>query len=113
LHGFLQRAGRITRIDFPGSKATIVTRINDAGQVVGFYGSDPSVPALSLPHGFLLEHGVFTPIHVPGAVETRPFGINNAGHIVGEYVDTSHRSHGFLFENGVFTTIDAPGGAGT
>jgi uncharacterized membrane protein len=87
LHGFRQRHGTVSVIDFPGATGTIVTRINDAGQIVGACGNESNVPALELPHGFLLDHGVFTPIDVPGAVETRPFSINNKGQIVGEYVD--------------------------
>jgi probable HAF family extracellular repeat protein len=113
LHGFVRRHERITRIDFPGAKGTLVTKVNDVGQIVGTYGNEPNVPALELPHGFLLDNGVFTKIEVPGAVETRPFGINNAGQIVGEYVDEARKSHGFRFADGVFTTLDAPGGTST
>lgn len=122
LHGFLRDQSGFTPIDFPGAKATLVARMNAAGQIVGAYGHDDNTPALQLPHGFLLDDGVFTKIDVPGALETRPFGINNRGQVVGEYVDADGRSHGFLLDNGLdrrslgeggFTTIDAPGSAGT
>jgi probable HAF family extracellular repeat protein len=113
LHGFLRRSGEITTIDFPGAQGTFAARVNDVGQVVGFYGTEPNVPAANLPHGFLLDNGVFTKIDVPGAVETRPFGINNAGQIVGEYVDEARTLHGFLFAEGVYTTIDAPDSTAT
>jgi probable HAF family extracellular repeat protein len=114
-HGFLRRRGEITTIDFPGAQGTFAARVNDVGQVVGFYGTEPNVPAASLPHGFLLDiaTGVFTTIDVPGAIETRPFGINNAGQIVGEYVDAARTLHGFLFVDGVYTTIDAPDSTST
>jgi probable HAF family extracellular repeat protein len=113
LHGFLRDKQAFTVIDFPGAKATFVSRINAQGQIVGAYSVESNAPAFNLPHGFLLHDGAFTPIDFPGARRTQPFGINNHGQSVGEYVDAEGRSHGFLLDNGVFTTIDAPGGTST
>jgi probable HAF family extracellular repeat protein len=113
LHGFLKDQEAFSVIDFPGATATVVTRINAQGQIIGGYSEESNTPAFNLPHGFLLEDGVFTKIDFPGARRTQPFGINNHGQIVGEYVDADGISHGFLLDNGEFTTIDAPGGAST
>jgi probable HAF family extracellular repeat protein len=113
LHGFLKDKQAFTVIDFPGAKATFVSRINAQGQIVGAYSDDPNAPALELSHGFLLDKGTFTKIDFPGAVRTQPNGINNLGQIVGQYLDATGRYHGFLLDSGVFTTIDAPGGTST
>jgi hypothetical protein len=85
LHGFLKDDAAFTVIDFTGAAATLVSKINAQGHIVGAYSNEPNTPALSLPHGFLLHDGVFTPIDVPGATVTQPFGINNRGQIVGFY----------------------------
>jgi uncharacterized membrane protein len=114
LHGFLKDKEAFTVIDFPGAEATLASRINAQGQIVGAYSpDDPNLPALDLPHGFLLDKSVFTKIDFPGAVRTQPFGINSRGQIVGEYVDAERRYHGFLLDQGVFTTLDAPGSTAT
>jgi hypothetical protein len=49
----------IVTIDVPGATSTIVTGINDHGDVVGAY---------DIRHGFLLKDGVFTTIDVPGGL---------------------------------------------
>jgi uncharacterized membrane protein len=108
LRGFKIEKGEFTTIDVPGAAATFASQINDAGQIVGAYSSEPDTPLLQAEHGFLLDENGFTTIDVPGAVQTRVFGINNAGLIVGEYLDSADTYHGFLLDNGTFTTIDAP-----
>jgi hypothetical protein len=74
-HGFLYADGRLSVIDGAGEHSTVPWGINDAGLIVGSFGS----------HGFLDVAGTFSTIDVPGAIETQPFGINNAGQIVGAY----------------------------
>jgi probable HAF family extracellular repeat protein len=75
----------------PGALETVANGINDAGQVVGYYGD------ISGTHGFLLDvDGSYTTIDLPGARETIPSGINDAGQIVGSYVDAGGTHHGFL-----------------
>jgi len=89
----------------PGpSTYTIVTGINDAGQIVGYYQDSPEV------HGFLYEGGIFTLIDVPGASATRPWDISNAGQIVG---NASGSNHGFLYDGSNFSTIVFPGAVST
>jgi uncharacterized membrane protein len=82
--------GAVNIIDVPGSVAntTRALRINNRGQVVGFYFFDTH-------HGFLFDHGRFTTIDVPGAVATELTGINGAGHIVGFFNDAGGQ-HGFV-----------------
>jgi probable HAF family extracellular repeat protein len=78
--------------------------INDAGQVVGYYGDATGY------HGFVDTGGTFTtfndPLGVPGATFAQ--GINDSGQIVGVYSDSAGLNHGFLFASGAFTTVDDP-----
>ena len=64
----------LTKIDVPGKVDTVATGINDAGQIVGYFG---------FTHGFLDTGGNFIQIDVPGASSMAAFGINDAGQIVG------------------------------
>jgi probable HAF family extracellular repeat protein len=112
--GFLRNErSAFVPIDFPGASATVASKINLRGQVVGLYDTDGNTPVFRLPHGFLLDKGVFKRIKVAGAVETRPYGINAVGQIVGEYLDAAGILHGFLMHQGVVSAIDVPGAAAT
>jgi hypothetical protein len=92
-HGFLRDArGLFTTIDLPGARATVVSRINDRGQVVGYTLAPTEADPLAGARGFLLAKGVkgpFTPIVVPGAPRNLVFGLNDRGQIVGAYSDTA------------------------
>jgi hypothetical protein len=114
-HGFVRdRRGRFTDVDIPGAKATVASRINDHGQIVGrYYESAPFRGPDSRARGFLLDHGGLTRIDFPGAVSTQAMGINNRRHVVGEYLDRAGVFHGFLWKRGRFTTLDFPGTATT
>jgi uncharacterized membrane protein len=114
-HGFLQDPrGRITRIDVPGARSTSAAKINDRGQLVGYYTQtglleDPDAQR----RGYLLDRDRFVRIDVPDAVDTQPTGINNRGQVVGQYLDVAGGFHGFVWERGRYTTVDAPGAVGT
>ena len=101
-HGFLYNDGALAIIDAPGAFATLVTGINDVGQIVGYYYDRAGI------HGFVKNASGFTIIEVPGATETEPSGINNAGQIVGSFT-VGNLVHGFLYDGGVLTAIDVPG----
>jgi hypothetical protein len=85
-------------------------KINDAGQIVGFYRD-----ARGAAHGFLLSGGQYTAIDVPGAVETEAISINNRAlpTIVGDWTDASGGVHGFVLKDGVFRTVDFPSASET
>jgi probable HAF family extracellular repeat protein len=89
-------------IDPFGSNITDASGINNSGQIVGSYGSNPR-------YGYLLSGGVFTTIEFPGSTYTEVFNINDSGQIVGRYFDSSATSHGFLLSGGAYTSIDYPG----
>src|SRR5215218_2432871 len=114
-HGFLRDArGRFTPIDLPGAKATVASRINDRGQIVGrYYQTTPFSGPDARFRGFLLDHGRLTRIDVPGAAQTQAVGVNNLGRVVGEYRNLDGTYHGFVWHKGRSTTIDLPGAAGT
>lgn len=102
-HGFLDTAGTITTIDFPGSYGTTIYDLNDSGVMVGSY-----IDAASNSHGFIDNGGVFTIINYPGSLGTVPLAINTAGAIVGLWEDAATNVHGFLDSGGVFTSLDFP-----
>jgi uncharacterized membrane protein len=43
--GFRWERGRITTLDVPGAVATMVTDINDRGQIVGVYQNSAATPS--------------------------------------------------------------------
>jgi hypothetical protein len=116
-HGFVRSAdgSTYTQIDDPnvvyGSgidvQGTIVTGINDSGQVTGSYTVGNSDV-----HGFLTNaaHTQFTTIDYPSvAGATKAFGINNSSQVTGTYHGTDNLWHGFVRSaDGSFTPFDVP-----
>ena len=109
VHGFLRTASvQYFTLDPPnatGSKNAAVTRINDAGDVVGDY-TPSSVTigrvlgdTVTLLHNFIIRgNGNFTSfdVSIGGKTPTSvPLGINAAGEIVGLYQDAGG-DHGFF-----------------
>lgn len=102
-HGFFLHHGILTTLDVPGASATVLTGINDKGDMVGYSDKGPTASSRVDEHAFLLHHGVFTPLNVPGAVVylgnryvTEAEALNDKGQIVGNYVDSASRQRGFL-----------------
>jgi uncharacterized membrane protein len=88
--GFLLTKGKYINVDVPGSRATLITGVNMAGQVVGhpIYGP-----------GFLWNQGGVTVIDtraIPGAQFAVPWALNDAGQVVGYYSTTPSHEHGFI-----------------
>jgi hypothetical protein len=112
-HGFVQKGdtGEITTIDFPGAATmpfnggTLVSSINNRGDVVGRYTTD----VCCLIHGFLKRGDEFISIDFPGAIENEPLGINSSGDVVGYYVDRdaggNFSFHGFIWSDGVISSV--------
>jgi hypothetical protein len=105
---FTFHAGVYEILSVPNSLASILTGINNSGQLVGVYADLASVA-----HGFLDNAGTFSDIDFPSATTTEAFDINNSGQIVGAYIDLLSKTHGFLDNGGVFTSIDFPGADST
>src|ERR1041384_6562790 len=111
-HGFLQSAGTITTIDFPGSSYTDASGINNSGQIVGrFFPAQGN----QIGRGFLKDGSSFTSLDVPGVqapAGTSPYGINDHGQIVGEFLDATG-FHSFLLQSNIFSVINVPGSDNT
>ncbi len=78
---------------------TYLAGINDAGVIVGGYGSNMTINSIFYPweHGFLYSGGSFSTSDAPfGDVQvTQPRGMNNKSEIVGGYVDSQEMLYGF------------------
>jgi probable HAF family extracellular repeat protein len=106
LRGFLlDRHGRFTRLDFPGSRSSQARSINDRGQVVGEYQDTAGSY-----HGYVWERGGFRTIDAPGAAGTSLFDSNDRGQLLGIRLQLDGTIRGFLLDRGRFTTFDGPGG---
>jgi uncharacterized membrane protein len=96
-----------------GTNPSDAFKINDRGDVVGyFYGDD------GFKHGFLLRKGVLTTLDFPGASQTWAMGINESGTVSGlfDLFDSDGNflaEHGFIWKDGSFSQVDFPGSAGT
>ena len=106
-HGFLLNNGVFTVINFPGAAETIARRINNLGQIVGGYSTDPVADRF---HGYMRdEAGNFSKIDFPNSIETFAADINDQGVIVGQYADSSNFVHGFMLVRGDYVTVPLPG----
>jgi uncharacterized membrane protein len=101
VHGFLWNDGDFDTIDVSGAVATVVTGINNRGDIVGSY-----IDAGGAYHGFVRDRtGHVTTIpEAPGADPsaggTQPTSINERGQFVGLAYDAQGGSRAFLFERG-------------
>jgi uncharacterized membrane protein len=96
-----------TPLNYPGASATEAVGINNAGTIVGAYGTGTTA------NGFSLSGGIYTTLTYPSALYTGAAGINNAGTIVGGYVDASGVEHGFSLRGGTYTPLNYPGASAT
>jgi len=92
-----------TTIDFPGSAYTAAAGINDAGQIVGYFGD-----SAGLQHGFLKNGTSFTKVDFPASTLTSLTGINRAGQIAGSYEDGTGAFYPFVTDLSTFTMLDLP-----
>lgn len=99
----------LTVLNDPWVGNTILTGINDRGDIVGNvidsqYG-DPQF-------GFVYSNNTFTKIEAPGAARTRVSAISNSGKVVGSYSNyetfREFDSYGFIYDNGSFHDVNVP-----
>ena len=110
-HGFILDGGVFTTVDVGGAnRDTLLTGINDVGQMVGQYRDATSGNFL----GFVRDGGQLVLLD---AAQPQPNtfvqGINNAGRVVGSVGGGGSPSRGFTFEGGVYEFFDAPGAFST
>jgi uncharacterized membrane protein len=106
-HGFVDTAGTITTIDFPGAVGTVVTDANSSGQLSGYWQDASTI------HGFFYDGTNFTSLDPPGSTFTEAAGVNSADKVVGIYDDASNVEHGFIYLGGVYSTLDPPSSTST
>lgn len=99
-----------TTFDPPGSTSTIVSGINNTGQIVGTYQDSSGTL-----HSFIRQmDGTYTVFDVSGAVPatTSAAAINNNGQVVGSYQSSTTNTllHGFIrsADGQTYTTFDVP-----
>jgi len=96
--------------DYPGSAATQVTAINNAGDTAGFWIDNKNIN-----RGFVEWRGVFTSYTDPktghGTVN-QILGINDSGIAVGFYTDANNVNHAFTLNQATskFEALTPPGG---
>jgi hypothetical protein len=107
VHGFVRdRHGKFRTVDYPGAAETVLSEVNERGQIVGAYGDDVGS---GTPHDFLLDHGDYTSIEFPGASDSFVDDVNNRREIVGYYLDAAGSYHGYLRDRrGRYSPIDHP-----
>ena len=100
-HAFFWSRGRTIDLGIaPGGTFSLVTGLNDRGQVTG-YGDTADGSA-----AFVWRAGVRTELPSPGIGQARTAGINAAGTVIGSDVDAaSGQPRGFLWRDGRFTDL--------
>ena len=102
MNGFLLSSGTYTTIDYPGSTTTILSGINDKGQIVG-YTLNPNLGFL-----YVLQDQTFTTLIYPKANYVFPYAINNAGRIAGAVFYDLGNYHGFELVGSTYRQISLP-----
>lgn len=103
---YSQGQGNIAVTDFQCFGAdTFATGLNDAGQVVGWYGPFEAGQSFIKKKGGPCEK---LPL-VDGSAATIALGVNDPGHIVGITLPGNRGyGSGFIYEKGVYTQLDYP-----
>jgi hypothetical protein len=96
-----------------GTRYTVVSAVNDSGEIVGSSNNIGSFDDV----GYLIgQGGLPLPVGLAltqvGASSVDANGINTAGKIVGSYTQSSH-THGYLRKGETYKTLDYPGAVGT
>jgi hypothetical protein len=105
--GFVYAKGKFTTINFPKSKGTQATGINDKGEVVGLY-----LDSAAFTHGFSKIGSKYTSIDVKGGTNTVAWGVNNAGQITVYTTNSAGVFDSYLMTGKKLKKIDNPA-AGT
>jgi probable HAF family extracellular repeat protein len=92
-----------TAINAPGAQNTVVTGLNNLGQVVGSYQSG------NVTKSFVWSRGRFTDLAAPSSVQTTTANsINDLDQIVGLQVSSTSGQGGFFYNWGRFTGFEDP-----
>jgi hypothetical protein len=109
-HGYFRSGGSFTQFDVDGALSTFVTALNDTGDFVGSFDSDPETTQAFVDIGGILIH-----FSIPDASFTGASSINGPGETVGNYrIGTETANHGFFRDElgNLNFPIDFPGSLG-
>ena len=85
----LEKNGKLTELQAPGSSFTQALGVNNSDDVVGSY-----VDANGVTHGFVYDHGNWETVNGPNAAATVINGINNHDQLVGFFTDQNNNTIG-------------------
>ncbi|HSY64132.1 MAG TPA: hypothetical protein VK829_06010 [Terriglobales bacterium] len=100
---FTYAGGKFTAVNFPKSKGTQATGINDKGWVTGLY-----LDSASVQHGFVKKGSKYTSIDVTGDTSADAYGINNAGDITVFAINSSNDYDAFIYNGKTFKKVGYP-----
>jgi hypothetical protein len=106
-------------INFPHSKQTQVTGLNDLGVQVGFWSTQNNANNINNNFGFYLKNGRFVEVNFPTHDPAKPpvdqlLGVNNHDVAVGFYTDGQMNNHGYEYNiiTRSFSRVLKPGDPG-
>ena len=79
--GFIYNNGQFQNVSYPGATGTILTGVNDAGEISGYYLSGPD----QIPNGFVYSNGTFQLVNIPNTASNIVYGVNANGDLAGVY----------------------------
>lgn len=106
-HTYLDHNGTITDIGTLGGSKSVLTNVNDYGQVVG--SSFTTADAAS--HAFLWSNGAMSDLGTLGGTTSQANFINNSGQVAGDsYIAGDEFKHAFVYKNGSMSDLGTLGG---
>jgi hypothetical protein len=98
----LPRQGAYINENFPHSKQTQVTGLNNRGVAVGFFSNTDKGVGMDANYGWVNVYGHFRKVNFPTSSPASPavdqnLGVNDEGIVVGFYNDANGNSHGYEY----------------
>ena len=108
--------GNYANENYPGSRQTQVTGLNDIGTTVGFWSTTNKASLANSNFGFYLRNGHFHEVNFPAQGTSNPpvdqlLGVNDSDIAVGFYVNAQGDSRGYSFniKTGRYARVELPG----
>jgi hypothetical protein len=108
--------GNYASENYPGSRQTQVTGLNDTGTTVGFWSTQNKASMLNNNFGFYRRDGHFHEVNFPAQGTSSPpvdqlLGVNDSNLAVGFYVNAQGDSRGYTFniKTGRYARVLLPG----
>jgi len=108
--------GNYANENYPGSRQTQVTGLNDIGTTVGFFSTTNKANLANSNFGFYLRSGHFHEVNFPAQGTSNPpvdqlLGVNDSDLAVGFYVNGQADSRGYTYniKTGRYARVELPG----